>query len=80
MDRVNRLLWVSCICILWGLAGVIVETVSEGTQITPRGLPGATLLMLGVIAGAIGQVLFQLTTRIEILERRSSEKGDRSPS
>ena len=40
MDRVNRLLWASCLCIFWGLAGVVVETVSEGTQITPRGLPG----------------------------------------
>jgi hypothetical protein len=79
MDRVNRLLWVSCLCILWGLPGMIVELASEGkTQITPSGLPGATLLMIGIITGAISQVLFQLTTRIEILEHRLSEKRDQS--
>ena len=80
MDRVNRLLWASCLCIFWGLAGVVVETVSEGTQITPRGLPGATLLIFGMFTAAIGVALVQLTAKIEVLERRLSKKEDRSSS
>ena len=71
---VNRLLWASVLCILWGLAGLVAETVSEGTQLTPRGLPAATLLTIGMLAALVGQILFRLAARVEALERRPAER------
>jgi hypothetical protein len=73
---VNRLLGASALCTLWGLAGVVVETVSEGIVITPRGLPGATLLMIGLLTGAVGQLLFRQAVKIEALERRLRDRSN----
>jgi hypothetical protein len=74
---------VTIILILWGLVGLIVESVSEDVRITPRGLSGSTLLAMGLLFGAVGQVLFRLALRIEILELRLnklSENASKGPS
>jgi hypothetical protein len=79
-NGVNRLLLASTLATLWGLAGLIVEGVSEGVQITPRGLPGATLLTIGIFTGAVGQLLLRQALKIEALERRLQAQGQRADS
>ncbi len=75
---INRLLWVSILLMLWGFVGLIVEVVKEGAQITPRGLPGATLLTMGLLIGAVGQVLIRQAARIDLLEQRLTKLGERA--
>jgi hypothetical protein len=75
---VNRLLWLSLLITLWGFVGLILESLKGDTQITTPGLPGATLLTLGLLIGLIGQVLFRLAAKIEVLELRISKLSEKN--
>jgi hypothetical protein len=77
--NVNGLLWASTLCILWGLAGLFVGMVSPSTELTPAGLPPATLLTIGLFAALIGQLLFRLALRVEAMERRGGDADRTTP-
>jgi hypothetical protein len=79
--NVNGLLWASTFCILWGLAGLIAGVVSPESELTPKGLPPATLLAVGLSTALFGQFLFRLTLRVEALERRTGNPfGQNKPA
>jgi hypothetical protein len=80
MGYINRLLWVSIVLVGWGLIGLIADMVKEGAgaRITPSGLPGATLLTIGILFGAVGQILIRLVAKIDVLEQRLAKLNERT--
>jgi hypothetical protein len=69
MDRrgANAVLWASVICVVWGIGLAIFEMVEDGRV---HGPPSEVLILLGVLVGLCGQVMWRQAGRIEALERR----------
>ena len=78
-NYINRLLWISILITMWGLIGVIAETVDKDWKITPGGLPATTLFILGLLIGAIGQILIRMDAKIDVLEQRLSKLKEHPP-
>jgi hypothetical protein len=70
----NAVLWASVLCILWGVGRFIID-LTAGEPPARRGPEAETLILIGVMSGVIGQVLFRLTVQVEALERRLAERA-----
>ena len=70
----NTVLWASMICIVWGIVQFVIEIASG--QPVGRGPNGETLILIGVLAGLIGQVVFRLALKVEALEARLAKRPE----
>jgi hypothetical protein len=73
---VKGLLLASLLLVIGGLATLVLEAVGLGSEVNRPVPSGVTLLLVGVLIGAVGQVLLGQNARIEALERRLSERSE----
>jgi hypothetical protein len=75
---VNGLLLASLLLVIGGLATLILEAVGLGSQVSRPAPSGGTLLLVGVLFGAVGQIMLRQNARIEALERRLSNGSNQT--
>ena len=69
MRQIYAILWVSLFCVIWGVVRLLFEIFGNNDSPSPYNLNGQTLLLVGILCGAVGQVLFRQQARIMDMER-----------